>query len=145
MLAGRYGSLSADHLEHLEDDGVRAMRDAGTVAVLLPGAFYYLKETTKAPIAKPREHGDGMALASDSNPGSSPVGCLLLMLNLGCTLFQMTLEETRAEVTRVPAQALGTQKDIGTLEVGKRAELVFGVSNILLSSLSVVARIPVGK
>jgi len=124
VLAARYGALSADHLEYVADDGVRAMSDAGTVAVLLPGAFYFLHETTKPPIAMLRECGVDIALASDSNPGSCPCGSLLLMLNMGCTLFQMTPEETLAGVTRAAAKALGMDDEIGTLEVGKRADFV---------------------
>ncbi len=124
VLAARYGALSADHLEYVAADGVRAMSDAGTVAVLLPGAFYYLKETTKPPIEQLREHGVDIALATDSNPGSSPAGSLLLMLNMGCTLFQMTPEETLAAVTRVAAKALGIEAEVGTLEVGKQADFV---------------------
>ena len=124
VLAARYGALSADHLEYVGADGVRAMSDAGTVAVLLPGAFYYLRETTKPPIDQLREHGVGIALASDSNPGSSPAGSLLLMLNMACTLFQMTPEEALAGVTRVAAKALGVEHKVGTLEMGKQADFV---------------------
>ena len=123
MAAGR-GALSVDHLEYLAEDDVPVLAQNGTVAVLLPGAFYCLRETQHPPLASLRKHGVPIALASDSNPGSSPVGSLLLMLNMACTLFRMTPEETLAGVTRNAARALGLQDEIGTLEVGKRADMV---------------------
>ncbi len=122
VLAASYGALSADHLEYLGEDGVRAMAEAGTVAVLLPGAFYTLRETKLPPMDLLREHGVPIAVATDCNPGSSPVTSLLLMLSMSATLFRMTPEETLAGVTRNAAKALGLD-DRGTLEVGKRADL----------------------
>ena len=100
------------------------MADAGTVAVLLPGAFYFLRETRKPPVDLFRDHGVPMAIATDSNPGSSPVSSLLLMLNMACTLFAMTPEEALASVTRHAAAALGVGDTVGTLEPGKRADFV---------------------
>jgi imidazolonepropionase len=123
-LAARYGALSADHLEYVSEAGIEAMADAGTVAVLLPGAFYFLRETRKPPVDLFRRHGVPMAIATDSNPGSSPVTSLLLMLNMACTLFAMTPEEALAGVTRNAAAALGLGDEAGTLEVGKRADFV---------------------
>ena len=122
-LAARYGALSADHLEYLSEPDIRAMAAAGTTAVLLPGAFYTLRETRLPPIAKLREHGVPMAVATDANPGSSPALSLLLMLNMACTLFRLTPEEAVAGATRHAARALGLADEIGTLEVGKRADL----------------------
>ena len=121
-LVAEYGGLSADHLEYAGEAGVRALAEAGTVAVLLPGAFYYLRETQLPPIDLFREHGVGMALATDCNPGSSPVTSLLLMLNMACTLFHLTPAEALAGVTREAARALGLQDRIGTLEPGKAAD-----------------------
>ncbi len=121
-LAARHGALSADHLEHTGEDGIKAMAASGTVAVLLPGAFYTLRDTTVPPIDGFRRHGAEMALATDFNPGSSPAPSLLLMLNMGCTLFRLTPEEALAGVTRIAARALGLASDRGTLEVGKRAD-----------------------
>ena len=121
-LAARYQALSADHLEYLDEEGVRAMAAASTVAVLLPGAFYTLRETQEPPIDLFRRHGVPMAVATDSNPGSSPVTSLLLILNMACTLFRMTPEEALAGVTRHAARALGLAADHGTLEVGKVAD-----------------------
>jgi imidazolonepropionase len=121
-LAARYGALSADHLEYTSEAGVAAMAAAGTVAVLLPGAFYTLRETRLPPIEAFRRHGVPIALATDCNPGSSPLTSLLAVLNLACTLFRLTPEEALAGVTRNAAQALGLA-DRGTLEVGKRADL----------------------
>jgi imidazolonepropionase len=123
-LAAEFGALSADHLEYVNADGVKAMGEAGTVAVLLPGAFYTLGETKRPPVEMMRSKGVDMALATDMNPGSSPVGSLQLMLHMGCTLFGMTAEEALAGITRNGAKALGLS-DRGTLEVGKRADLVF--------------------
>ena len=122
ILAARYGALSADHLEFLSDDGVAAMAAAGTVAVLLPGAYYFLRETKLPPMDAFRAAGVPIAIATDSNPGSSPVTSLLLMLNMACTLFRMTPEEALAGVTRNAAQALGMAESHGTLEVGKAAD-----------------------
>jgi imidazolonepropionase len=128
ILGTRYGALSADHLEYLGDDGVQAMANTGTVAVLLPGAFYFLRETKLPPIEGLRKAGVPMALATDCNPGSSPVTSLLLMLNMGATLFRLTPEETLAGVTRNAAKALGLGGSTGTLQAGKRAD--FAVWNI---------------
>lgn len=121
-LAARYGALSADHIEYLDEDGVAAMARAGTTAVILPGAFYTLRETQVPPIEALRKHGVPMALATDANPGSSPLTSLLLTMNMGCTLFRMTPEEALAGVTRNAAAALGVS-DCGTIEAGKRADL----------------------
>ncbi len=123
-LAARFGALSADHLEYTSVEGVRAMAASGAVAVLLPGAFYFLRETQLPPLAAFREAGVPIALASDCNPGSSPVTSLLLMLNMACTLFRMTPEEALAGITRNSARALGMAASHGTLEVGKAADLV---------------------
>jgi imidazolonepropionase len=122
-LAARFGALSADHLEFISEDGVRAMAAAGTVAVLLPGAYYTLRETQMPPVDLFRTHNVPIAIASDFNPGSSPIPSLLLMLNMSCTLFRMTPEEALAGATGNAARALGLQGDRGTLEVGKRADL----------------------
>ncbi len=122
-LAARYGALSADHLEYIDEAGVRAMAAAGTVAVLLPGAFYFLRETQLPPIDLFRKHGVPIAISTDCNPGTSPTTSLLLMLNMACTLFHMTPEQTLAGVTRNAARALGLP-DRGTLETGKQADFV---------------------
>jgi imidazolonepropionase len=122
-LAAGYGALSVDHLEHLDEDGVRAIARSGTVAVLLPGSFYFLRETRVPPIDLLRFHQVPMAVASDSNPGSCPTGSLLLMLNMACTLFRLTPEEALAGVTRNAAAALGLGHSLGTLEAGKLADL----------------------
>jgi imidazolonepropionase len=127
-LAARFGALSADHLEHTDEAGVRAMAAAGTVAVLLPGAFYFMRETQKPPIDLLRLHGVPMALASDCNPGTAPLTSLLLTMNMGATLFRLTVEECLAGVTREAARALGLLDDVGTLEVGKRCDL--GIWNV---------------
>lgn len=121
-LAARFGALSCDHLEHLSGAGVAAMRAAGTVAMLLPGAFYFLRETKLPPVAALREAGVPMALATDHNPGSSPALSLLLMLNMACTLFRLTPEEAWRGVTVNAARALGLA-DRGTLAPGQRADL----------------------
>ena len=121
-LAARYGALSCDHLEWLSEDGTRAMAQAGTVAVLLPGAFYFIRETRVPPVDLLRAHGVPMALSTDCNPGSSPCTSLLLMLSMGCTLFRLTPEEAIAGVTRHAAQALGLA-DRGVLQAGARADL----------------------
>jgi imidazolonepropionase len=121
-LAARFGALSADHLEYASEGGVRAMAAAGTVAVLLPGAFYTLRQDQRPPVGLLRRHGVPIALATDCNPGSSPVVSLLAMLNMGCTLFGLTPEEALAGVTRNGARALGLS-DRGTLAVGQRADV----------------------
>ena len=123
-LAAQFSALSADHLEYVSDVGIAAMAKAGTVAVLLPGAFYFLRESRRPPIEKFRVAGVPMALATDSNPGTSPTQSLLLMLNMACTLFRLTPEEALAGVTCNAAQALGRGDEIGTLERGKRADFV---------------------
>lgn len=123
VLAAEFQALSADHLEYLGPDGVQAMAEAGTAAVLLPGAYYFLRETRLPPIQALRDHRIPIALATDSNPGSSPVTSPLLMMSMGCTLFRLTPEECLAGFTRNAARALGMQAEIGTLEVGKRADL----------------------
>ena len=122
-LAAEFSALSADHLEHLDEDGVVAMAKAGMVAVVLPGAFYFLRETVKPPIALLRKHGVPIALATDANPGTSPLTSPLMTLNMGCTLFRLTPEEALAGMTREAARALGLASEIGTLEVGKRCDL----------------------
>ena len=122
-LAAKFNALSADHLEHTDEDGVAAMAKAGTVAVLLPGAFYFLRDTRLPPIEALRRHGVAIALATDSNPGTSPLTSLLLTMNMGATLFRLTVEECLAGVTRNAAQALGRANDIGTLEAGKYCNL----------------------
>lgn len=122
-LAAGFGALSADHLEYTSDEGAAALARAGTVAVLLPGAFYVLRETKLPPLDALRRHGVGIALATDCNPGSSPVTSLLLMLSMGCTLFRLTPEEALAGVTREAARALGLAETHGTLAVGKAADL----------------------
>ncbi len=121
-LAARFGALSADHLEYLDEAGVAAMAEAGTVAVLLPGAFYTLRETRLPPIDHLRRHKVPIALATDCNPGSSPLTSLLLAMNMGCTLFRMTPEEALAGVTREAAHALGLD-DRGVIVPGMRADL----------------------
>ncbi len=121
-LAARYSALSADHLEFTGADGVAAMAAAGTVAVILPGAFYVLRETQVPPVDAFRGAGVPIALATDCNPGSAPVTSLLLMLNMGCTLFRLTPEEALAGVTRHAATALGLGATHGTLETGKAAD-----------------------
>ncbi|WP_428247959.1 imidazolonepropionase [Ferrovibrio sp.] len=123
-LAAEFGALSADHLEHLDEPGVEALAKAGTVAVLLPGAFYALRETQAPPVALFRKHQVPMAVSTDCNPGTSPVSSLLLILNMACTLFRMTPEEALAGATREAARALGLADECGTLETGKRADLV---------------------
>jgi len=122
-LAARYQALSADHLEYLDEAGVIEMARHGTVAVLLPGAYYFLRETRLPPLDLLRKHGVPIALATDNNPGTSPVTSLLLMLNMACTLFRMTPAEALAGVTRHAAAALGLH-DAGTLAVGRRADFV---------------------
>jgi imidazolonepropionase len=121
-LAASVGALSADHVEYLDDAGVRAMAAAGTAAVILPGAFYTLRETQLPPIELLRKHKVPMALATDANPGSSPMTSVLLAMNMGSTLFRLTPEEALAGVTRHAAQALG-YSDRGVLAPGLRADL----------------------
>lgn len=122
-LAARFGALSADHLEHLDAAGVAAMKAAGTVAVLLPGAYYFTRETKLPPIAALRAAGVPMAVATDCNPGTSPLTSILLAMNMAATLFRMTVDECLAGVTRNAATALGLQSKTGTLEVGKNCDL----------------------
>jgi imidazolonepropionase len=123
-LAAKYGALSADHLEYVSEEGIKAMADSGTVAVLLPGAFYFLRETRVPPIDLLRRYQVPIALSTDSNPGSSPTESLLLILNMACTLFRMTPEEALAGITRNGAKALGLHNTIGTLEKDKDADFV---------------------
>lgn len=122
-LAANYGALSADHLEHLDTQGVAAMAAAGTVAVLLPGAYYFMRETRLPPIAELRAAGVPIALATDCNPGTSPLTSPLLVMNMGATLFRLTVEECLRGVTVNAARALGLQGEVGTLEVGKACDL----------------------
>jgi imidazolonepropionase len=121
-LAARHGALSADHLEYLDEDGVRAMAAAGTVAVILPGAFYTLRETQSPPIDLLRRHGVPMAVATDCNPGSSPMTSLTLAMNMACTLFRMTPQEALLGTTAHAARALGLS-DRGRIAAGQRADL----------------------
>jgi imidazolonepropionase len=121
-LAARYRALSADHLEYLSENGARALAAAGTVAVMLPGAYFMLRQSHPPPVALLRQAGVPMAVATDCNPGTSPCTSLLLALNMACTLFGLTPLEALSGVTRHAAQALGLQAEIGTLEVGKRAD-----------------------
>ncbi|KWS19587.1 imidazolonepropionase [Pseudomonas syringae] len=123
-LAARYKALSADHLEFMTEDDAIAMAAAGTVAVLLPGAFYFLRETQLPPMDALRKHGVPIAIATDLNPGTSPGLSLRLMLNMACTLFRMTPEEALAGVTFNAAKALGMSATHGSLEVGKVADFV---------------------
>lgn len=120
--AAGYGALSCDHLEYLEATGIAAMQAAGTVAVLLPGATYAIREAQMPPVAALREAGVPIALATDCNPGSSPLTSLLLTMNLGATLFRLTVAECLAGVTREGARALGLLAETGTLEAGKSAD-----------------------
>jgi imidazolonepropionase len=127
-LAAEFGALSADHLEWLDAEGVKAMARAGTVATLLPGAFYFTRETRLPPIAALREAGVPMALATDCNPGTSPMTSLLLAMNMGATLFRLTVEECLLGVTRNAARALGMAGETGTLEAGKACDLaIWGI------------------
>lgn len=122
QLACRFGALSADHVEYADDADARAMAASGTVAVLLPGAFYTLRETRVPPIADFRAHGVPMAVATDLNPGTSPLNSLLLAMNMACTLFRLTPEESLLGTTRHAARALGLS-DCGSLAPGLRADL----------------------
>lgn len=122
-LAARYGALSADHVEHTTEAGVRAMAEAGVVAVLLPGAYLMLRETTPPPVELMRRHGVAMAVATDCNPGTSPLASMTAAINLACVQFRLTPEEALAGATRIAARALGLEDEIGTLEAGKAADL----------------------
>lgn len=122
IMAAGHGAISADHIEYLDEAGVAALAKSGTVAVILPGAFYTIRETQAPPIAALRKAGVPMALATDNNPGSSPLTSLLLTMNMACTLFRMTPEEALAGATRNAAAALGLD-DCGTIAKGKRADL----------------------
>ena len=122
-LAARYGALSADHLEHTDEAGAVAMAASGTVAVILPGAFYFIRETQRPPVDLFRRHGVPMAVATDCNPGTSPLTSILLAMNMAATLFRLTVDECLAGITREAARALGLAADRGTLEAGKRADL----------------------
>jgi imidazolonepropionase len=123
QIAAQHGALSCDHLEWLSEEGARAMARSGSVAVLLPGAFYFLRETRVPPVDMLRRHGVPMAVSTDCNPGSSPCTSLLLMLNMACTLFRLTPQEALAGVTRHAARALGLA-DRGVLAAGLRADFV---------------------
>ncbi|WP_376710431.1 imidazolonepropionase [Pseudochrobactrum lubricantis] len=122
-LAASYNALSADHVEYTDSEGAQAMAKAGTVAVLLPGAYYFIRETQKPPVEAFRQAGTKMALATDNNPGTSPLTSLLLTMNMGATLFRLTVDECIAGVTREAARALGILAETGTIEVGKYADL----------------------
>jgi imidazolonepropionase len=122
-LAARVGALSADHVEHANEAGIRAMAQAGVVAVLLPGAYLMLRETKLPPIAAMREAGVAMAVASDCNPGTSPMPSMLAAIALACVQFRLTPEEALAGATRHAAKALGLEAEVGTLEAGKAADL----------------------
>jgi imidazolonepropionase len=139
-MAAAFRALSADHLEHVDESGVEAMAQAHTTAVLLPGAFYFLRETRLPPLTLLRQHGVPMAIATDCNPGTSPLTSLLLAMNMAATLFRMTVDECLVGVTRAAAQALGLARSVGTLEAGKQcdlaiwnverpAELVYGIGH----------------
>jgi len=122
-LAADYGALSADHLEHADEEGVAAMARAGMVAVLLPGAYYALRETKRPPVDLLRRYGVPMAVATDCNPGTSPVLSPTMMMSMACTLFGLTPEEALAGMTRAGAQALGLEDEAGTISAGKAADL----------------------
>ncbi|MET4801373.1 imidazolonepropionase [Bradyrhizobium sp. LB11.1] len=122
-LAAQFSALSADHLEHTDEAGAAAMAKAGTVAVLLPGAYYFIRETQRPPVDAFRKHGVPMALATDCNPGSSPLTSLLLAMNMGATLFRMNVAECLSGITREGARALGVLDGTGTLEAGKWCDL----------------------
>ena len=122
-LAAKYGALSADHLERTDEAGIAAMKAAGTVAVILPGAYYFIRETQLPPIDAMRRHGVPIAISTDCNPGSSPLTSLLLTMNMGATLFRLTVEECIAGTTREAAKALGMWDRKGSLEAGKDCDL----------------------
>jgi imidazolonepropionase len=122
-LAAEFGALSADHLEYLDEDGAAALSASGTAAVLLPGAFYFVRETQTPPIDLLRRHGVRMALATDCNPGTSPLTSPLLVMNMAATLFRMTVTECLAGMTREAAYALGLADQTGVLEAGKACDL----------------------
>ncbi|MDG4903921.1 MULTISPECIES: imidazolonepropionase [unclassified Mesorhizobium] len=122
-LAARYGALSADHLEYTDEEGAAAMAGSGAVATILPGAYYFIRETKRPPVELFRRHGVKMAVATDSNPGTSPLTSLLLTMNMAATLFGLTVDECLAGVTREAARALGLLDRTGTLEAGKSADL----------------------
>ncbi len=122
-LVAEFNGLSSDHLEYVDEAGVKAMKAAGTVAVLLPGAFYFLRETQLPPIDLLNKYQVPIAIATDTNPGSSPLCSILLMLNMACTLFRMPPEQALAGVTRNAAQALGLS-DRGVLKAGAKADFV---------------------
>jgi imidazolonepropionase len=122
-LAARFGALSADHLEYTDEQGIAAMAQAGTVAVVLPGAFYFIREKQAPPIEAMRRHGARIALATDSNPGTSPLTSLLLAMNMGATLFRLTVDECIAAVTREAARAVGLFSETGSLDAGKYCDL----------------------
>jgi len=122
-LAARFGALSADHLEHADEAGIQALAQSGTVAVLLPGAFYFLRETQNPPVDLLRKHGVPIAISSDSNPGTSPLTSLLLTMNMAATFFRLTVDECLLGVTRQAARALGRLDQVGTLEAGKSCDL----------------------
>jgi imidazolonepropionase len=122
-LAASCNALSADHLEYLDAAGSAAMARAGTAAVLLPGAFYFVREKQLPPIDLLRKHGVRMALATDCNPGTAPLTSILLVMNMAATLFRMTVEECLVGVTRSAAHALGMNDRVGSLEVGKQCDL----------------------
>jgi len=123
VLAARYGALSADHLEYSDEAGAAAMAKAGTVAVLLPGAFYFIRETRAPAVDVFRKHNVPIAIATDCNPGSSPLTSLLLTMNMAATLFRLTVDEIVAGATREAARALGRLGEVGTLEAGKACDL----------------------
>jgi imidazolonepropionase len=123
-LVARHDGWSADHLEYLDEAGVDALAKAGTVAVLLPGAFYFLREKQKPPVEKLRAAGVPMAVASDLNPGTSPFVSIRLAMNMACVLFGVTPEEALAGATREAARALGRGNRLGTLKAGKQADFL---------------------
>jgi imidazolonepropionase len=123
QMAAGYRALSADHLEHVDETGIRAMAASGTAAVLLPGAFYFLRETRVPPLDALRAAGVAIAIATDCNPGTSPLSSLLMTMNLAATLFRMTVDECLLGVTRCAAHALGLAGSTGTLEAGKYCDL----------------------
>ena len=122
-MAAEFGAISADHLEYLDEGGIAAMSRSGTVATLLPGAYYFVRETKLPPVDALRAAGVPMALATDCNPGTSPLTSLLLTMNMAATLFRMTVDECLAGVTRNAARSLGLQAETGTLEAGKLCDL----------------------